>query len=75
MKLKAGCLLNVLLRIRPLTFINEALRLDGSPFVLVPHHHSFLWQAFTTCSVNMAMPIHFILRASSYKVIKGREKP
>ena len=32
-KLKASLLLNVLLHIRPLTFINKALRLSGSPFV------------------------------------------
>ena len=32
-KLKAGLLLNASLRIRPLTFINEALRLSGSAFV------------------------------------------
>ena len=32
-KLKAGLLLNVLLRICPLTFINEALCLSGSRFV------------------------------------------
>ena len=33
-KLKAGLLLNALLRIHPLTFsINEVLRLSGSPFV------------------------------------------
>ena len=32
-KLKASLLLNAPLRIRPLTFINEALRLSGSPFV------------------------------------------
>ena len=32
-KLKAGLLLNMLLRIRPLTFINEALHISGSPFV------------------------------------------
>ena len=32
-KLKAGLLLNASLRIRPLTFINEVLRLLGSPFV------------------------------------------
>ena len=32
-KLKANLLLNASLRIRPLTFINEALRLSGSPFV------------------------------------------
>ena len=32
-KLKAGLLLNVLLHIRPLTFINEALCLSGSHFV------------------------------------------
>ena len=32
-KLKAGHLLNSSLRIRPLTFINEALGLYGSPFV------------------------------------------
>ena len=32
-KLKAGLLLNVSLRIHPITFINEALRLSGSPFV------------------------------------------
>ena len=31
-KLKVSLLLNVLLRIRPLTFINVALRLSGSPF-------------------------------------------
>ena len=31
-KLKVSLLLNVSLRIRPLTFINEALRLLGSPF-------------------------------------------
>ena len=31
-KLKVNLLLNVPLRIRPLTFINEALRLSGSPF-------------------------------------------
>ena len=31
-KLKVSLLLNVSLRIRPLTFINEALRLSGSPF-------------------------------------------
>ena len=34
-KLKAGLLLNVLLCIHPLTFINEALRLSGSPFVAI----------------------------------------
>ena len=33
MKLKANLLLNALLCIRPLTFINEALPLLGSPFV------------------------------------------
>ena len=33
MELKVSLLLNVSLRIRPLTFINEALRLSGSPFV------------------------------------------
>ena len=32
-KSKAGLLLNAVLRIRPLTFINEVLRLSGSPFV------------------------------------------
>ena len=32
-ELKAGLLLNASLRIRPLTFINEALHLSGSPFV------------------------------------------
>ena len=32
-KLKAGLLLNALLCICPLTFINEVLRLSGSPFV------------------------------------------
>ena len=32
-KLKAGLLLNAVLRIHPLTFINKALRLSGSPFV------------------------------------------
>ena len=32
-KLKVSLLLNVSLRIRPLTFINEALRLSGSYFV------------------------------------------
>ena len=32
-KLKAGRLLNVSLRIHPLTFLNEAFRLLGSPFV------------------------------------------
>ena len=32
-KLKASLLLNALLRIRPLIFINEVLRLSGSPFV------------------------------------------
>ena len=32
-KLKASLLLNASLRIRLLTFINEALRLLGSPFV------------------------------------------
>ena len=32
-KLKVSLLLNVSLRICPLTFINEALRLLGSPFV------------------------------------------
>ena len=32
-KPKAGLLLNVVLRIRPLTFTNEALRLSGSPFL------------------------------------------
>ena len=31
-KLKASLLLNASLRIRPLTFINETLRLSGSPF-------------------------------------------
>ena len=31
-KLKVSLLLNVSLRIRPLTFINEALRIFGSPF-------------------------------------------
>ena len=33
MKLKASLLLNASLRIRSLTFINEALRLSGSAFV------------------------------------------
>ena len=33
-KLKVGLLLNALLCIRPLTFINKALRLSGSPFVV-----------------------------------------
>ena len=33
MKPKAGLLLNAVLRICPLTFINEAVRLSGSPFV------------------------------------------
>ena len=33
MKLKAGLLLNVLLCILPLAFINEALHLSSSPFV------------------------------------------
>ena len=32
MKPKPGLFLNAVLRIRPLTFINEALRLSGSPF-------------------------------------------
>ena len=32
-KLKVSLLLNVSLRIRPLTFINKALRLSGSPFI------------------------------------------
>ena len=32
-ELKVSLLLNVSLRIRPLTIINEALRLSGSPFV------------------------------------------
>ena len=32
-KLKASLLLNELLRIHPLTFINKVLRLSGSPFV------------------------------------------
>ena len=32
-KLKASRLLNVLLRIHPLTFLNEAFCLSGSPFV------------------------------------------
>ena len=32
-KLKASLLLNGLLCIRPLIFINEVLRLSGSPFV------------------------------------------
>ena len=32
-KLKAGFLLNALLCIRPLTFINKVLRLSDSPFV------------------------------------------
>ena len=32
-KPKAGLLLNAVLHIHPLTFINEALRLSGSPFV------------------------------------------
>ena len=27
---------------------------------LVPRHLRFLWQAFMTCCVNMATPIHFI---------------
>ena len=62
-KLKVSLLLNVSSCIRPLTFINEALHLSGSPFVAstaCPRHLSFLWQAFTTCCVKMAMPIHFI---------------
>ena len=33
-KPKSGFLLNTLLHIRPLTFINEAFRLSGSPFVV-----------------------------------------
>ena len=34
-KLKDSLFLNALLQIRPLTFINEALRLSGSPFVAI----------------------------------------
>ena len=34
MKMKAGLLLNMVLRIRPLTFNNKVLRLSGSPFVV-----------------------------------------
>ena len=33
MELKVSLLLNVSLRIRPLTFINEVLHLSGGPFV------------------------------------------
>ena len=48
------------LHIRPLTFINEALRLSGSPFAASTTHLSFLWQAFTMSCVKMATPIHFM---------------
>ena len=60
MKLKAGLLLNASLRICPLTFINGALCLSGSPFVASTASLSFLWQAFMMCCVNLATPIHFI---------------
>ena len=41
---------------------------------LIPRHLSFLWQAFMTCCINMAMPIYFYWWQVSYKVIKGREQ-
>ena len=60
MKLKVGLLLNALLRIRPFTFINKMLCLSDSPFVANTVSPWFLWQAFMTCCVDMAVPIHFI---------------
>ena len=75
-KLKANLLLNASLRICPLTFINEALRLSGSPFVASTESPlSFLLQAFMTCYVKMATPIHFIDGKCHMKYIKSREKP
>ena len=75
-KPKGGLLLNASLRTRLLTFINEALRLSVSPFVACTASLSFLWQAFTTCCVNMATPIYFIDgKCHNYKVIESREKP
>ena len=72
-KLKAGLLLNTSLSIRPLTFINEALRL---PVVLFLCPLSFHWYAFTTCCFNIAMPINFIDGKCHIKYkIKGRENP
>ena len=60
MKLKASLLLNGLLRIHPLTFITEALRLWGSPSVAsISYHISFLRRVFTMCYVNEATPIDF----------------
>ena len=52
-KPNTGFPLNAVLHIHPLTFINEALHLSGSPFVASR-------QAFMTCCVNMATPIHSI---------------
>ena len=74
-KLKAGILLYASIHIPPLTFIIEALHLSGSPFVALLHYLSSLWQAFMTCCVNMATPIHFIDGKCHNKVIKSREKP
>ena len=71
MKSKASLLLNASLCIRPLTFINEALRLSGSPFVASTASLSFLWQAFTTCCVKMATPIHFIDGKCRMKYLKA----
>ena len=69
MELKVSLLLNVSLRIRPLTFINEVLCLSGSP--IVPRHLSFLWQVFTTSYVKMATPIHFIDGKCRMKYLKA----
>ena len=60
MKLKASLLLNAVLHIRPLTFINEALRLLGSPFVASTASPYFPLAGVHGCCVNMATPIHSI---------------
>ena len=86
MKLKTGLLLNVSLRIRPLTFINEALHLSGSPVVAIIYTrygyiaiiyastaspYSFLAGILDVlCQYGHVHP--FYRQQVSYKVIKSR---
>ena len=69
MKLKAGLLLNAVLCICPLTFITEALHLVLGISSVVST--TLPWQAFMTCCVTKAMPIHFIDNKCHIKQLKS----
>ena len=75
MKLKAGLLFNALLRIRPLTFISEALHNSSSSFVASTASPYFSLAGIhdVLCYYGHAYP--FYQWQVSYKVIKSREKP